>query len=647
MAERKNFSRYNMRCGQILRSTVTDVKLDGFELPELDARFFFIKAEDIPGKNEIDVMGTKVPLLASGEIKYTGQPLLVLFGPDYESTELALEKVKVLTSPLEEAPSEEKDDDNELDFSWGESDDETEKDKAGMRKVETTLSLSGDKIRRYARTTILSWTDGNTIHTEGPAEWPELLRKTEEGATLYPLHSIFFHQKKYLSRYDEFLITPSLLAAFTAIAAVKSKLPCEMRHVAFSKRPEMKASLTTWIDENNRPRHEEVSLTIDRGAYSFLPKEVLRQAMAGLIPRYDLDSFKAKIVNVKSPTRPTFFAGPTIYSFTQSVLSLHSSRIAKKCLLSPSSFILGTNMESTRFTPWAPNHDLGGLGERIKSVVQISDYDRKWSSASLHAGIFGLKGYSEGIGLASGLSISGLSTSTAKENQFQAQITYTPKKHISITGTASPEITEDKIVKDLIAQFFRKTDFNGSVIFTESNMEGFDSGPDILSTYNTAFLSQLMKAANKLSSLIENTSPIDLIFNSQNLTLPCEFEFSGYGAAVCEIVIPKVSLRPQAKNLWLDMSLALPHSKNAQKGIKRVAIETLSHLGCEISDSFSVSIKLSGEKKETGIYSSLENTTRLLVASSYTTALWQALGEKKNVTLPSGSEIIDSILGGK
>ena len=54
----------------ILRSTEAGRKLEGFEMPELDSRFFVLKAENIPGANEINIMGTKIPLLASDFIAY-------------------------------------------------------------------------------------------------------------------------------------------------------------------------------------------------------------------------------------------------------------------------------------------------------------------------------------------------------------------------------------------------------------------------------------------------------------------------------------------------------------------------------------------------------------------------------------------------
>ncbi len=636
----------------VLRSQCADVRLDGFELPALDNRFLVLKAEDIIGENAMYIMGTKIPLLADGYIAYEGQPLLVLFGPDYESTELALEKIKVLTSPYSDGDGRPETDDQNLApdplfFSWGlDNEDETEKEKQNLRKVESTLNIIPSDIKSYVRYDVLSWNENNgSVHTQCPTQWANLVKETISCATGRSPDSIVIHTEKYLSRYDEFLITPALFAAYTAIAVEKFKLPCEMRPESWSRRSGFEFSMTTWLDGDSRPRHEEITVTVNQGAFSINGKEVQRQLMAALIPKYSLDSFKVLIRTVQTPKRPTLFAGSAVYSAAVSASSLHISRLAARTLTTPLRFALLTNRDATKFTDWAPKHDLTDLNERMKSVAAASDYERKWSAASLHSGNFGLQGYLCGIGLSSGLSISGFSTSYAKENQFQAQISYTQKKNITVSGNIPSSISQDKTLKDLISQFFVKNGTADSVLFLENYPKAPDSGPDILSSYQTIFLTQLMKAASKLSSIM-NGVPVDLKFNSQNLALPCEFEYSGYGAAVCEITVPKVSLTPVAKKLWLDMALALPYSKGAQQRIKTIATETLSTLGATISDNFSIGMKLSSEKKDTTVYSSLENTTRFLVTSAYISALWQALGEKSSISMPLDAVRLEKYLSG-
>lgn len=645
MAERKTFSRYNMRCGIVLRAQEGNQRLDGFELPELDSRFLLLRAQDIPGENALYVMGTKIPLLADNFIAYKGQPLLVLFGPDYESTELMLEKIKVITSPMTIDLGEDATIPSPLFFSWG-LDDEgaTEKEKQNLRKVESSFSVDSDEIVSYVRYEVSSWIDNNEqFHTQCPTQWPELVKSAISSATHTTPEDITIHTEKYLSHYDEFLFTPALFGAFTAIACEKTKLVCEMRVEAKGRRTKLNYQLTTWVDEENRPKHEEVTVTIDQGAYAINGKEVQRQIIAGIIPKYSLDSFKALIRTESSPNMPTLFAGASIYSFTTSSQALHISRLAKKAQTTPLKYLLNVNKDTTKFTDWAPKHDLTDLNNKLKNIAAVSDYERKWSSSSLHSGEFGLQGYLYGIGLSSVLSIAGFSTSYAKESQAQAQISYTIKKNITISGTIPQSITTDRMLKDIISQYFIKNNSSEPVLFLENYSKSPDSGPNLLSSYDTQFLTQLMKAANKLSSLMAEEStedPIDLKFNSQNLTNPCEFEYSGFGSAVAEIVVPKTSLCPCAKKLWLDTALALPYTKSSIQRIKTIATETLSSLGARFVDNFSISVKLTPERKEVSVYSSLENTTRALVTSAYISALWQALGEDSSISTPMGAKEI-------
>ena len=88
------------------------------------------------------------------------------------------------------------------------------------------------------------------------------------------------------------------------------------------------------------------------------------------------------------------------------------------------------------------------------------------------------------------------------------------------------------------------------------------------------------------------------------------------------------------------MALALPYTKSSIQRIKTIATETLSSLGARFVDNFSISVKLTPERKEVSVYSSLENTTRALVTSAYISALWQALGEDSSISTPMGAKEI-------
>ncbi|MBQ0070277.1 MAG: hypothetical protein KBS81_00220, partial [Spirochaetales bacterium] len=218
MAERKTFSRYNMRCGMVLYAQEGNLKLDGFELPELDSRFFVLTAKDIPGENAVRIMGAEVPLLADEYIDYAGQPLLVLFGPDYETTELALEKIKVKAHQEKRESDDEENFPDQMFFSWGLDDtEESDNEKKKLKKTETSFEISHSPVPSPVRYSILSWTDasGNNLHVSTPTQWPTLVKDTVSAATASNPSSIILHTEKYNAKNDEFFINPAIYAAFT------------------------------------------------------------------------------------------------------------------------------------------------------------------------------------------------------------------------------------------------------------------------------------------------------------------------------------------------------------------------------------------------------------------------------------------------
>lgn len=638
-----------MRCGMVLRATEGNRRLEGFNLPELDSRFLVLTAKDIPGENLIRVMGAEIPLLAEDYIAYPGQPLLVLFGPDYETTELAIEKINVITSPAPETTEEDDSIPDPFFFSWGLDDNaDTEEDRTKLKKVETSFEIGHTPIKSSVRYTILSWPDsaGNAIHVSCPMQWMELTKETVEAATALPPDSVFPHQERYDAKYDEYMVEPVFYAAYTAIAANKTHLTCEMIAESNTVRTGISFHLTTWSDNNDIPKFEEISAVVNQGAFIIGGKEVQRQIMAGLLPKYNLESFKAIIRTEKSATAPSSFCGSLLFASALTAKGVHTSRLANKANLTPAKYVEKTTAGASRFTDLAPVHDLKGVVAKVINISEKADFTRKWASANLHAGEFGLTGYLSGIGLASGLSIAGFSTSTAKENDFNAQITYTPKRMIAISGTIPPIMARDKVTKETLQRFF-KGDVPETIIFQECDKDTLDSGPDILSSYQSNFLPQLMTATIRLGQLKDQKEPpITLKFGAQNLTSPCEFEYSGFGAAVCELIISKISLQPIVKTVWINIAVSTIYARTAVQKAKAVVLQVLSTLGAELASDFNMEVEITPEGKDIMTFSSIEGTVTGLTMSAYANALWQALGEKYAVSLPTSARNIERILNG-
>lgn len=77
-----DINRKDMHYAVIIRSPISEGTLRYLRLPDIPPYCTLITADDIPGVNEIDTLGSKIPLLAHDNISWKGEPLGLLCGPD-------------------------------------------------------------------------------------------------------------------------------------------------------------------------------------------------------------------------------------------------------------------------------------------------------------------------------------------------------------------------------------------------------------------------------------------------------------------------------------------------------------------------------------------------------------------------------------
>ncbi|MBN1243311.1 MAG: molybdopterin-dependent oxidoreductase, partial [Spirochaetales bacterium] len=70
-----------------VRSPVSRGALLGVDLPRLGKDYRAVLASDIPGRNAVRSFGVAVPLLASDRVRYLGETVALLVGPDLEALE--------------------------------------------------------------------------------------------------------------------------------------------------------------------------------------------------------------------------------------------------------------------------------------------------------------------------------------------------------------------------------------------------------------------------------------------------------------------------------------------------------------------------------------------------------------------------------
>ncbi len=647
MADRKTFSRYNMRCGLVLKAEKAGVRLTSFNIPQLDQRFLVLTGKDIVVNNSITMLGGRIPLLAVDKIDYIGQPLLALFGPDYESVELIMEKIEVNTEPFseEEKPVLESAIPS-LSFSWGQEEIPDEETLKGFKKVDSTFKFDHTPFISSLRYSIGVWQDGNNIHVQAPMQWPKLVQDSISKTIDKEAKNIILHPIKSNPRYDEYLLYPAIYSTLAAIAMLTTGLPVEIRMVGESARAGITIQRTTYLNEEHRPVVENVKMTIDQGAYSFAGSEYQRQAMTGLLPKYTVKSFSAEVSIIKSWKQPASFCGSLGYSEAMAGTEFHTSRLADKSEYTPVQLREYIKREKTKFTDYAPAYSLEDKS-KLDGIAKESVFNRKWASNSFHHGDFGLLGALRGIGIATGLGIAGFSTTLAKEENFSAMMNYTAKKNIIINSSANLSQSAMKYCRDLIVSKFQEETTAENVLFLEQNNETIDSGPDVLSRFQTCFPSQLGAAAKQLGSLINKAKPpISLKFDAENIFSPCEFEYTGYGSLIIEIEIRKKNFIPSVKAVWGNFCIANILAKGDAKDRARQAIlSTLKECGGEISPNMKLNVEISQSNDTSDNLAPISSIAKGLTMGAFSSALFQAAGMEA-AFLPTDAARLESVING-
>lgn len=639
MADRKNFSRYKMRCGMLMRSDSCGRKIEEITLPKQGQYTLLLTAKDIPGSNSLPFFSDTREMMASERIAYPGQIICALFAPDYE---IAAMQMRTIEAKLSEDESfEEPAMPDMLEYSWGEFTPD-EEEKAKLKAVESAFTLSHESHPTNIMYTVTAWRENSKIHIETPCEWVDLIKSAVAAAIMYPKESIVIHQLPHRSRYDEFLINPAIVSAIAAVAVIRTGLPCEIKDMTVFSRPGIEVRRKTITDEDGKPLSETVSMTVDMGASPLIPEEYQRQAMTGLIPPYPLKEFHGSVDIRSSALAPAAFTGSLGYSEALASTEYHISRLAETTEMTP--YAYRGNIEKRRFTDYLPGFELEDQKKTMAAAATASTYERKWFANNFQRHSFGILGYIKGIGLASGTGISGFSTTFARAAKFRSMMTYTQKHNVTINTSALNHPNMQKIWRTLISDKINPG-HPETVMFLDPSQDTLDAGPDVLSRIISSLTPQLESAARKLAVLKdEEALPVSVIFDAQNTALPCEFQNAGYATVVAEIIINETDFYPTVTAVWADIILPqMLNEASLRNAVKRSILSTIAECGFMIPLDFEMHLGITATGTDTTV-SSLASLMKALTIGALSNALYQVAG-KEGSMLPTSSSMLEKVLG--
>jgi CO/xanthine dehydrogenase Mo-binding subunit len=280
-----------------LRSTKARAVITSIEIPELPHGYSIVDKKDVPGKNRVRMLVDDQPFFAEEEVKYIGEPILLVAGPDRETVASLLSRINVQYEDREaidsvsEAAEGRKtplygDDNLFANYQFGAAEREMNELFSEAAFVFEDEYSTGYQEQLYMEPQgVVGLYDGNRITVYGSMQCPYYVKKALIQGLGWDGERIRVVQTVTGGAFGGKEDYPSILAGHAAFAALKTGKPVQIildRQEDITVTPKRHPSVIhfkTALDSEDIITAMEIHVTLDGGAYAGLTDVVLQRAM--------------------------------------------------------------------------------------------------------------------------------------------------------------------------------------------------------------------------------------------------------------------------------------------------------------------------------------------------------------------------------
>ena len=302
----------NLNYGRFYRSPIPRGRIKRTILPELPRGYYAVDYRDVPGENCVAMIQKDWPAFAEDEVRYIGQIILLLVGPDRDVLDRLIKDIRLEAEEvpafytIEEAQTAEApplvgEDNLYADYHLAAGDPEGAFAKA-REVVEQTCETGFQEHIYMEPQGILGWWDEKLkqVSITGSLQCPYYVKHASQvvlGAgeadvrvTQAPTGGAFGGKEDY----------PEIMGAPLAVAVKKLKIPIliifdRLEDIGFtSKRHPGKIRFRTALDEGGRIIGMDIDTQINGGAYESYSCIVLQRAIFHALGAYSIESVKVR-----------------------------------------------------------------------------------------------------------------------------------------------------------------------------------------------------------------------------------------------------------------------------------------------------------------------------------------------------------------
>lgn len=629
--------------GVLLRSTVDRGTIRSISIPRTDDEIIIVSAKDFGDANRITVLDTEFPVLASSEVSFKGQPVLAIFSYDNESSKLLSKEIKVDYERQEsvrvELPVHT--------LGWGDTAAAMADEK--LKKVTGLYYFGHQTSDSHSILKVKATISADEVLIECPTQWPFHVKRTVAQALGVPQEKVRVVIKDYYAPKDEYLTQPSILAAIAAIAARKGGCPAEIATTFPVYKPEMMINRTSAVDGDGNVVAEEVTASVDLGAWALFGDEIATQISCGLMPLYPVPNLSIKTGLFSTSKVPSNFFGTAGFADALCSSEVQASKVASACGESPVEWRIRHAQENPLYQKKVSTLGYPALAKCIREAADDSGFERKYFAFQLQRTkknrLNSLLSYARGIGIACAPGVNGLAVSFKELPEYSVRLTLDAGGKVILNTSFPAGSSVNAIWSSIIAKRLKVSQDDISVEIPDT-VHTVDSGPDLLSRDIGDIAQLIIQCCESINSRrFREPLPISAVSSFDTDSSLPELESTVWVAAAMEIEIDPVMIVPVVKKVWVDTNFSLVFDRKLlESKMRRVIESTIVELGGKPDPEMEDRIVFHIDNE--GRASSVNQALKSALSASFTSALCQAINVEQ-IRLPISSSYLLEIIKGQ
>lgn len=381
---------------RLVRSTRPRAKIISITVPELPDGYYYVDHRDIPekGKNRIHMIKDDWKVFAEDEVRYIGETIALLIGPDREKLLSLLSEIKISYEDQEPAYTIEDglackggaivgDDNIYGEYNLVKGDPDTAFNNAA-RVIEGTYRTGFQEHLYMEPQGMVGTWEGRRVNIYASAQCPYYIQNSVSGALGVEGKEVRIKQVTTGGAFGGKEHFPDVIAVPLAVAVNKIKKPVELifdriEDISYTcKRHPSRITIKTALDKENNITGMAIDTVINGGGYESSTLIVLQRALLHGIGVYNIPNAHVRGRAVATNTFPSdayrgFGAPQGLYA-----IEMHMSQVAKEVGMFPADFkrkyfIKNGDMTITNATM----KDTVKLEEMLAAADEMSGYSKK------------------------------------------------------------------------------------------------------------------------------------------------------------------------------------------------------------------------------------------------------------------------------